>query len=141
MRKMQTEGRLDIAIQDDTKVDYVLLRVTTCGPLREDKDYDHTPFVAFNPVTMTCSAEASALVVFFVDVGVGPGPVLPPWGGFCLPNPTNLGFGFESSGVATFTFPMPLLPPCLTLSTQAVHVTFPPLELKWSNTMTQQVFT
>ena len=140
LRKMQTDGRLDIALQDDTVVDYALLRVTTCGPLRETKNYSHTPFVAFNLVTMTCAAEPGAIVLFYVDLGVGPGPALPPWGGFCLPAPGYLSWGAESGGVATLTFPMPSLPPCLTLSTQALHVVPVPFWLKWSNTMTQQCF-
>jgi hypothetical protein len=142
MRKLQADGRLDFRVQDDTAIDHLELRLITCsdGGNMAMEQHDHTPMVAFTPITFSATAGPGDVALFYLDLVVGHGPAVPPYGAFCLPAPAYFGFALEAGGSADLTFTWPPLPPCLTIATQALVITPTPLDARFTNTMTQQTF-
>ncbi len=138
--RTNTTGKFDVYVQDDTRVDYVMLEVFTCEcqcRKRFGLKVGGAPWAAGSNVTLA-AYDAPPLSFVFFFLGPQTGALGNTW--FCIkPQLWFLAFAqANTNGLASLTLTLPNfnVPPCSTISVQA---------LSWpsfytSNTWTAQLF-
>jgi hypothetical protein len=138
--KLNADGRLDVFLRDDTAVDYIQLDFEACSrPTDCTLALRQTPIVTGTTLTTQVGGATVGGFVWITFGNLGPGFVLPGPLQMCIV-PYLIGPAMPvTSPVVTLSFPFsPVLPPCSTISTQAVH--FTGSIWQFSNVLTQQAF-
>jgi hypothetical protein len=141
---MNSTGRLDVYVQDDTRVDYARLElVTQCPTCHCDFTATAVSFLAGQnaPIQVT-GAMPSSLLTIGIGTGLGNGPLLTsggqPFGQHCILGAvTYTGIVGTATGTATLTLPIPAgpLPVGALRSVQVLSMRLTPLALTMSNTL------
>ncbi|MEZ5963952.1 MAG: VCBS repeat-containing protein [Planctomycetota bacterium] len=138
--KMNADGRIDIYLRDDTAVDYIQLDFAHCSrPTDCSLGIRQTPIVTGSTLLTQVGGATPGGVVWFTFGTIGPGPVLPGPLQMCIVPFVIAPPVFATSSIVSLSFLFtPVLPPCSTISTQAVHFNGTGFQL--STVLTQQVF-
>lgn len=145
--KLNAEGRLDIYLQDDTEVDYAILRLVTCAPAPPGTvpsecavDLTQDPLVAGSITTFTLNGlpGTDVLGVFLFSLtGVGDSFLSALFPGLCLlPTVTVVGSVPAAAGSTSLGVPIPGAPPCLVLHSQGLGLP----SFQFSQTISAQFF-
>lgn len=141
---MNSTGRLDVYVQDDTRVDYMRLElITQCPTCHCDFTATAVSFLAGqNAQIQVTGAMPSSLLSIGIGNGLGNGPLLTsggqPFGQHCILGPvTYTGIVGTATGTATLTLPIPAapLPVGALRSVQVLSMRMTPLALTLSNTL------
>ncbi len=145
LSKIANEGRLDIVIRDDTAVDAMILELETCARSPGGMSLGVSPLVMGSSVTWSASGAPNTPpggIAFLVGPAVGPGPVIP-GGQLCIQAPDILAVvptSLAGTGSFSLTLPPFPLPPCISLSAQAIGWDGTASVWEHSNTVTQNLF-
>gem|GEM_PF-6191050 len=114
--RLNDQGRLDVAIQDDSEVDFLDLWGTACGPPKV-LEMDQGPLVSMTLPTFTATGCPSGSTVYFIRSFNGAGSFSTSLRGWIFLQPAQviISTAPEVLGTATFTLPspIPVLPPNL----------------------------
>lgn len=117
---------LDFYVQDDTRVDYAVLRIVSGAPSDCDLRMTQTPLVRGTTVVWNTSGSVPGeLVALFATLfGPGPGPCFAPGNCLCLDPSASVLLSTSANAVGNSTMSLALpvigIPPCLQVTTQAV---------------------